>query len=200
MTRAWPATLAHGRVGLRPIRQRDALAWREVRLRNGDWLAPWEASVPPGSGVSPSSYASLVRHLRAEAREGRCWPWVVTYDGRLVGQVTVGGITWGSLCSAHIGYWVDQAVAGRGIIPTAVAMAADHAFAVGLHRVEINIRPENSASRRVVEKLGFRLEGTRTAYLHIGGRWCDHLSYALLAEEVPGGVLSRWISSGIPAP
>ena len=79
----------------------------------------------------------------------------------LVGQLTVGGITWGSLCSAHVGYWVDQRVAGRGVMPTAVALAADHCFsALGLHRIEVNIRPENAASLRVVEKLGFREEGT----------------------------------------
>ena len=72
---------------------------------------------------------------------------------------------------AHIGYWVDREVAGRGIIPTAVALACDHCwFGLGLHRVEINIRPENVASCRVVEKLGFRVEGLRPRYLHIDGR------------------------------
>ena len=119
--------------------------------------------------------------------------------GDLVGQLTVGGIAWGSLRSAHIGYWVDQRVAGRGIMPTAVALATDHCFATGLHRIEINIRPENIASRRVVEKLGFRPEGLRPAYLHIDGDWRDHLSFALTVDEVPGGLLRRWHESR-PAP
>ena len=110
----------------------------------------------------------------------------------LVGQLTVGGITWGSLRSAYIGYWIDERVAGRGIIPTAVAMATDHCFAIGLNRVEINIRPENVASRRVVDKLGFRPEGLRERYLHIDGDWRDHLTFALTAPEVPDGVLARW--------
>jgi len=112
-----------------------------------------------------------------------------------VGQLTVGGISWGSLRSAHIGYWVDQRVAGRGIMPTAVAMATDHCFATGLHRIEINIRPENVASRRVVEKLGFRPEGLRPRYLHIDGDWRDHLSFALTVDEVPGGLVARWNAS-----
>jgi ribosomal-protein-alanine N-acetyltransferase len=122
-------------------------------------------------------------------------PFVVTFGGLLVGQLTVGGISWGSLRSAHIGYWVDQEVAGRGIMPTAVAMATDHCFAVGLHRMEINIRPENVASRRVVEKLGFRPEGLRPRYLHIDGDWRDHLSFALTVDEVAGGLLARWKAS-----
>ena len=120
-------------------------------------------------------------------------PFVITYDDRLVGQVTVGGITWGSLCSAHIGYWVDSRVAGRGVMPTAVALVVDHCFrTVGLHRIEVCIRPENGPSRRVAEKLGFREEGLRPRYLHIDGAWRDHLVFALTAEEVPEGLLSRW--------
>ena len=134
----------------------------------------------------------MVRVLTSEARAGHLMPFIVTHRGHLVGQVTVGGITWGSLRSAHIGYWVDRAVAGRGVIPTAVAMAADHVFSIGLHRVEINIRPENAASLRVVEKLGFRPEGLRPRFLHIDGDWRDHLCFALTAEEVGDGVLARW--------
>jgi ribosomal-protein-alanine N-acetyltransferase len=112
---------------------------------------------------------------------------------RMVGQLNVAGISWGSLCSAHIGYWVDERVAGRGIIPTALALAVDHCFqTVGLHRVEVNIRPENTPSRRVAEKLGFREEGLRIAYLHIDGGWRDHIAYALTAPEVPEGMVVRW--------
>ncbi|MBI1377284.1 MAG: GNAT family N-acetyltransferase [Frankiales bacterium] len=188
----WPVTLAAGRVGLRPLRLRDAREWREVRTRNAEWLRPWEATSPEPAADTPPSYAAMVRRLRAEARQGRTWPLVVTYDDVLVGQLTVGGITWGSLRSAYIGYWIDQRFAGRGITPTAVALATDHCFAIGLHRVEINIRPENLASRRVVEKLGFRAEGLRPSYLHIDGDWRDHLSFALTEGEVPGGLLARW--------
>nr|BBJ51579.1 hypothetical protein SAVMC3_42080 [Streptomyces avermitilis] len=102
----------------------------------------------------------MVRHLRAEAAAGRMLPFVIEYQGRLVGQLTVAGITWGSMCSGHVGYWVDEAVAGRGVMPTAVGLVVDHCFrTVGLHRIEVCIRPENGPSRRVVEKLGFRSEG-----------------------------------------
>jgi [ribosomal protein S5]-alanine N-acetyltransferase len=78
-------------------------------------------------------------------------------------------------------------------MPTAVALVTDHCFGtVGLHRLEVNIRPENAASLRVVEKLGFREEGTREAFLHIAGAWRDHRSFALTAGEVPEGLLARW--------
>jgi ribosomal-protein-alanine N-acetyltransferase len=144
----------------------------------------------------------MVRVLSGEARAGHLMPFVVTYQGRLVGQLTVGGITWGSLRSAHVGYWVDRDVAGHGIIPTAVAMVCDHLFSIGLHRVEINIRPENAASLRVVEKLGFRAEGMRPRFLHIDGAWRDHLSFALTADEVGPGLLPRWrqVRAHPPAP
>lgn len=186
---------------MRPIRVRDAREWAEVRSRNAAWLRPWEATPPPGSDSRPRSFRSMARSLLAQAREGTCLPFVVTYadpddprgrTDRLVGQLTVSGITMGSARWAQIGYWIDQAYAGRGIMPTAVALAADHCFFVlGLHRLEINIRPENTASLRVVEKLGFRSEGLRPRYLHIDGDWRDHLAFALHAEEAPEGVLVR---------
>ncbi|AKG43384.1 ribosomal-protein-alanine acetyltransferase [Streptomyces xiamenensis] len=193
--------LRDGEVGLRPIRQRDQRSWREVNQRNREWLRPWEATIPPPPpGHLPGhrpTYRQMVRHLRAEAHAGRMLPFVVLYQGRLAGQLTVAGITWGSMCSAHLGYWIDQDVAGRGVMPAAVAMATDHCFrSVGLHRVEICIRPENMPSRRVVEKLGFREEGMRPRYLHIDGAWRDHLIFALTADEVPEGLVERWHRRG----
>lgn len=184
-----------GQVGLRPISRSDRAAWGRVRAANLAWLRPWEATPPVDLGP-PVSFGAMVRSLRSQARQGSLLPFVVTYDGELVGQLTVGGITYGSLRGAHVGYWVDQRVAGRGVMPTAVALAVDHCFAVlRLHRVEVNIRPENTASLRVVEKLGFRDEGMRQGFLHIDGDWRDHRSFALLAEEVPDGLLARWHAS-----
>jgi ribosomal-protein-alanine N-acetyltransferase len=196
--RGWPANLNEGPVGLRPLRLRDAVIWREVRIRNAEWLRPWEPTNPETplfrSGLGP--YLSMVQTMRREARHGLALPWVVTYEGAFAGQLTIGAIVWGSARSAQIGYWVDKAVAGRGVMPTAVALAVDHAFFnVGLHRVEANIRPENTASRRVVDKLGFREEGVRRRHLHIDGAWRDHICYALTTEDVPGGLMARWRAS-----
>lgn len=134
----------------------------------------------------------MVRRMNREARAGRMLPWALDVDGVFRGQVTVGGIAMGSLRGGYIGYWIDEEVAGRGVMTTAVAMACDYLLGeCGLHRIEINIRPDNGASRRVAEKLGMRNEGIRADYLHINGQWCDHVSYVLLAGDQPGGVLRR---------
>jgi len=191
----WPVTLTDDGVTLRPLRLRDGRAWREVRIANREWLKPWDATVPPEAqhpgGEVPVSFGQMVRRQRREALAGRMLPWALATD-RLVGQVTVGGITYGSVRSAYIGYWIDQRAAGRGITPLAVAMAADYCFDVlRLHRVELNIRPENAASLRVAEKLGLREEGFRPSFLHIDGRWCDHVTFAVLADEFPGGLRAR---------
>ncbi|GAB15595.1 putative ribosomal-protein-alanine acetyltransferase [Arthrobacter globiformis NBRC 12137] len=142
----------------------------------------------------------MVRSLNTQAAQATALPFVIAEwtpghrDPVIVGQLTVSSIVWGSALMATLGYWVDQARAGHGIAPTAVAMATDHCFrTLGLHRMEINIRPENGPSLRVVEKLGFRDEGYRPRYLHINGEWADHRSFALTSEEVPEGLLSRWL-------
>lgn len=198
MTPGWPVTLEYGPLTLRPIRLRDASDWRLTRLTNREWLEPWEATTP---GVPPDElgrgYLEAIRGLRREARLGLAMPFVLVIGEEFVGQVTVGAIARGSANSAYLGYWIARRFAGRGIMPTALAMVVDHCFGpAGLHRVEANIRPENAASRRVVEKLGFRLEGTRERYIHIAGAWRDHLSYALTVEELPHGLLNRWLAQG----
>jgi ribosomal-protein-alanine N-acetyltransferase len=123
-------------------------------------------------------------------------PFMVSYGGRLVGQLNISNVVHGALRSCTIGYWVDGAMAGRSITPTALALAIDHCFGpVGLHRVEVDIRPENSASLRVVAKLGLRQEGFYERFLDIDGGWRDHLAFAVTVEELAG----RSMVSRLPA-
>jgi [ribosomal protein S5]-alanine N-acetyltransferase len=189
----WPVRLSDGPVGLRPLRQRDAIVWRRLRQTNRFWLDPWEAT-PPEPTDPGLSFRRLVREVGRDARAGRALPFAVTYGGNMVGQLSVSGIAWGSMRSATVGYWVSRHVAGRGIAPTAVALVTDHCLlTMGLHRLEVNIRPENTASLRVVHKLGFRDEGLREKYLHIDGAWRDHRTFALTREDLPvGGLLVSW--------
>ena len=192
MESQWPVEMSHGDVRLRPLKRSDKSAWNELRRRNTDWLREWDATLPRADVTVPRTFSAMVRNLRREGRAGRALSFGVEYRGDLVGQVTLAGIAWGSLRSAHVGYWIDQRYAGRGIIPTAVAMTSDFAFdRLHLHRLEINVRTENSASLRVVNKLGFRAEGLREQYLHINGEWRDHMCFVLLEGEQPEGVLSR---------
>jgi ribosomal-protein-alanine N-acetyltransferase len=163
-------------------------------MRNEAWLAPWEPTSTEswGSRHAVAAWPSLLSSLRRLARAGALLPFVVTYEDRFVGQLTINNVVRGALRSAQIGYWIDQGHAGRGVITTAVALATDHCFGpVGLHRIQVDIRPENGPSRRVVAKLGFREEGYLQRYLDIDGAWRDHLSYALTVEDVPGGLLRR---------
>ncbi len=193
--RVWPVRLESGRdpvVTLRPLSRHDGDDWREARRRNAAWLLPWDATVPPGGSTRPTSYASLVRRLNKQARAGATMPFAVDVDGTFAGQVTVNNIVRGSALFASVGYWLDQRFAGRGVMPRAVAMTIDHCFgAAGLHRVEIAIRPENSNSLRVVEKLRLHEVGYAPRFLHIDGEWRDHRIWAVTAEECPDGMLAR---------
>ena len=197
----WPARLAHGAVEVRPLRARDAGAWAEVRIRNEAWLSPWEGRSPSQPRLewrdrhTSAVFAVMLLSHRREARAGRMLPFAVVVGGRLAGQLTVSSVVRGAFDAGAVGYWVDERVAGRGVLPTALALVADHCFGpVGLHRLEANVRPENTASRRAVAKLGFREEGLHRRYLFIDEDWRDHVAYALLREDLPAGVLATLLA------
>lgn len=190
-------TLSHGRVTIRPLRLRDSRDLDVALASNRGWLRTWEATNP--SGHVSTDVRGSIRALQANARAGLGLPFAMELDGRFVGQLNVSGITYGSLASASIGYWVVEDAAGHNVTPISVALAVDHCFrSVGVHRIEICIRPENAPSLRVVEKLGFRYEGLRRRYIHINGDWRDHFCFALVAEEVREGVLERWVQGRVP--
>ncbi|HQZ00426.1 MAG TPA: GNAT family protein [Propionicimonas sp.] len=195
----WPVRLTHNGVTLRPLRRRDEPAWARIRQRSVSWFHPWDSTRPANAPEPGLTFAKMVTQFSARARRGQMLPWAVEYIPAgtkkpiFVGQVTVSGITRGSACWAQIGYWIDPRWAGRGIVPTAVAMATDYCFTtLGLHRMEVAIRPENSNSLAVVRKLGFRYEGRRERYMHVDGEWRDHEMFVLTPEEVPEGVLARY--------
>jgi len=190
-------TLVDRDVALRPIRLRDARLLEQELLANRTWLRPWEATSPH----APMAFDTRanIRGLLNVSRAGGGLPFISEVDGRLSGQLNVLNIMNGSLSSATIGYWVAERCAGRGVMSVAVALATDYCFfQLGLHRIEICIRPENSPSLRLVEKLGFRYEGLRRRYIHINGAWRDHFCFALVAEEIPQGVLRRWRDGQVP--
>ncbi|MEO6019243.1 MAG: GNAT family protein [Knoellia sp.] len=171
---------------LRPLRVEDQHEYRSVRALNRHWLGPWDATSPVPA-TDPRTFEDLVDLYQEDALAGRMVPLVIETERRLVGQINVSNIVLGSFRSCTVGYWVAQSVAGQGIIPTALALVSDHVIGeLGLHRIEINIRPENAASLAVVRKLGFRDEGRRARMLHIDGDWRDHCSFALTTEDLAG--------------
>ncbi|WP_027342563.1 GNAT family N-acetyltransferase [Hamadaea tsunoensis] len=203
MTRAlgYPTVLRDGPVLLRPYKRSDAQDWSQVRIRNQPWLAPWEATpIGPWAQMnSPASFRLVYKGLKEAAKIGEAMPFAICLveDGRerFVGHINLGNIVRRAFASAYCGYWIDSRVAGQGIMPTALALVVDHAFSSGgLHRVEVNIRPENKASRRVAEKLGLREEAYHPHYMFIDGAWRDHIGYGVTIEDVlaDGGLVRRW--------
>jgi ribosomal-protein-alanine N-acetyltransferase len=179
----WPVTLAGEQIQLRPARLRDRAAWNEIRAENKEWLAPWEASlpiVPEGTPASEflskrPSFHAMVRAINREARAGRSYSFLIWHEKQIVGQITMGGVILGALRGAHIGYWIDRNFANRGLTTDAVKTLTAFGFErLGLHRIEINVRPENAASCKVAEKAGYHFEGDRPEFLHISGAWRDH--------------------------
>ena len=174
-------------VVVRELRADDEDAWRALRQAENDRLAPWEATLPAGGGEVLSAFPVFVRRQALRARLGEAMPFVVELDGALAGQIAVDPITWGATRSAQVGYWIGSTWQGRGIMRLSVALVLDHLLGpVGLHRVEVNVRPANERSLALCRGLGLREEGLRRGYMHINGAWADHVSFAALAEEVHG--------------
>lgn len=186
-----PAPRLYGeRVMLRPLSQSDFSAWREVRVRNEDWLVPWEPLRQPALPDPTRDRAAFEARCTARDREraaDNAYPFGVFVDQRLVGEVNINNVTRGALQSATIGYWIDQDRAGHGYIAEGVVVVTQFAFEqLHLHRLEICIVPRNTNSRRVVEKLDYRCEGVAERYLEINGTWEDHMRYAITIEEWRG--------------
>ena len=204
--RRWPATLVsadglHPAIVLRPLTRRDRRAWDAVRRVNAEHVGQWEPTMPDGEPLR-MTFRQYVRSLDREGRAGRMYPFAIEVDGHLAGQMHLFGIVDGSLLSGAAGYWVARRFGGTGVATRALAMVCDFAFGpAGLHRVEVNIRPENAASLRVVEHLRFRDEGVRRRYLHINGDWRDHRTFALTREDLDSAhVIGRWGETATRAP
>jgi len=195
-----PDELRGRRVVLRPLASGDFRQWREVRRRNAGWLLKWEPKPPKGNPDDTEDLAAFGARCGARQREwqlGTGYGFGIFVEGRLAGEINVSGVQRGPFQNAYVGYWIDEAQAGRGYVPEALVAVARFAFEdVRLHRLQVAIIPRNRASRRVVEKLGLREEGVAVRYLAINGVWEDHLRYAITAEEwVERGdaLLSEWV-------
>jgi len=181
-----PLELVGRRISLRTLVDADYDGWYEVRTRCRDWLVPWEprpkGAPPPAEDRGSFSARCAIRDR--ERQLGTGYGFGIFAEGRFAGEITLSSIQRGPFQSGFIGYWIDQALAGRGYVPEAVVMTLHFSFeALGLHRVEISIIPRNMASRRVVDKLGLRMEGVSERFLEIDGVWEDHARYAMTAEE-----------------
>ena len=176
--------MAAGLISLRPVQASDAQALLELRVRNRDFLAPWEP-------VREESYFTLeaaelaVAEQQAARTADRGYAFGI-FAPELVGWANLSAVVRGSFQNAYLGYSVDESANGRGYATAAVREATRLAFAeLGLHRVQAAVIPRNAGSIRVLEKAGFRREGYAQRYLLIGGAWEDHILFARTSDE-PG--------------
>lgn len=194
-------TLFGRRVLLRPLVVTDFNAWRDVRRRNAEWLTKWEPSRPIGAPDVVEDRDSFAVRCNARQRErqmGAGYGFGIFVDGEFSGEINLSSVQRGPFQSGSIGYWIDEARAGLGYMPESVVVLCRYAFEeLGLHRIEIAIVPRNSASRRVVEKLGLRDEGISKGYLEINGQWEDHVRFGITTDEWDerrDELLTEWVS------
>ena len=175
------------RLLLRPLVASDFTAWREVRRRNVDWLTKWEAQRIHGQPDVVEDRDAFAVRCSARQRErqlGTGYGFGIFVNGDFAGEINLSAVQRGPFQSAYVGYWIDEKHAGNGYMPEALIVLAHYAFDdLHLHRIQISIIPRNTASRRVVEKLGVREEGIAVRYLEINGVWEDHVRYGLTVEE-----------------
>lgn len=150
----------------------------EFVKKNNDFHKPWVYL-----SDSPEHFNSYLKRIKTGSTQG-CFVFRKK-DNYFVGVVNINNIQLGPICSASLGYYCDEDMAGQGLMKEALQLTISYAFeAIGLNRLEANIQPGNKASLALVEKLGLRKEGFSPKYLNIGGQWCDHERWAILAEEI----------------
>lgn len=179
------ATLVRGDgVYLRPAEMRDFEDWANLRERSRNFLVAWEP-VWPADDLTRAAFRRRLRLHAEEMSRDEAYPFLVfREDETLVGGLTIGQIRRGVAQTATLGYWMGEPFAGRGYMSRAVRAAAGFVFSMlRLHRLEAACLPQNDASMRLLESVGFKREGYARAYLRINGRWQDHVLYALLESD-----------------
>ena len=174
------------RLVLRSISRRDAPLLLDYLSRNRDFLAGWEP-IREESYYTPESVAEIIRSEHADHRRKSALKLHISKKGerRIIGYIGLSNIVRGAFLSCFVGCRLDSAEINRGYTTEALGEVIRIAFgSMGLHRIEANIMPSSVRSRRVVEKLGFTLEGLSRKYLRINGVWEDHLHYVLLNDGI----------------
>jgi [ribosomal protein S5]-alanine N-acetyltransferase len=180
------------RVTLRAPRRGDYTAWRDLRRESRDFLKPYEPRWSEAD-LSRRVFAARLKRGRAEARAGTDYTFFIFLDeeGRevLAGGLTLSNIRRRAAQFVNLGYWMGRRYAGQGVMTEAVGVILPFVFTtLGLHRIHAAFLPANTASRRVLEKNGFKEEGFADNYLQIDGKWCDHVLFGLTRERYEAAV------------
>ncbi len=174
------------RVRLRSPRMGDFPAWSMLRHASQGFLQPWEPTWPSDDLTRAAFRRRLALYQRdQDLGQGHAFFVFRSADNVLVGGVTLRNILRGVAQTGTLGYWIGEPHARRGYTLEAVTAVTRFAFGrLGLHRLEAACCPDNDASRRLLLKAGFDLEGRAKGYLKIDGRWRDHLLFGKVREEV----------------
>ncbi|ACZ29233.1 GCN5-related N-acetyltransferase [Xylanimonas cellulosilytica DSM 15894] len=178
-----PARLADD-VVLRLARPGDGRAMAAAYERNREHLAPWDPERPPEFFTAAWQEQNLAVQL-ADHAAGRFWPLLlVADDGDVVGRLNIANVVRGAFHSADLGYWVDGARTGQGLMTAAVGVAVTVARdELGLHRLAASTLLHNTASQAVLRHHGFVRYGLAERYLRIAGRWQDHLLFQRILHD-----------------
>lgn len=192
MLRSWLSrdetpVLLGPRVTLRAPRAADYDEWADLRRRSREFLKPFEPRWSE-SDLSRRVFLARLKRGREEAHQGTDYSFMVflrTSDREvLVGGITLSNIRRRAAQYVTLGYWMGVDYVGQGLMTEAVGAVIPFAFdTLGLHRIHAAFLPDNKASRRVLEKNGFREEGYAENYLQIDGKWCDHVLFGLTRER-----------------
>ena len=172
-------------VYLRAPEPRDYIEWAELRGASRAFLMPWEPTWAADE-LSRGSFRYKLRRYSEDARDDKAYAFFIFLedDNALVGGVTLSNVRRGVSQSASLGYWTGERFAGKGYMTAAVRAVLRFAFEeLELHRIEAACQPDNAASRNVLTKAGFTLEGHAHAYLKINGQWRDHVLFGRVNEK-----------------
>ena len=176
------------RMTLRLPQHGDFRAWTTLRDQSAPFLTPWEP-VWAADHLSRKAFTNRIYWANRSTSQGTALPLLLIRreDAALLGAITLDNIRRGPSQAGTLGYWMGQAHARQGYMREAILSMVHHAFTVmDLSRVEAACLPENTASRGVLEKCGFKYEGVAQSYLQIAGRWRNHVLYANLRGDRRG--------------
>jgi ribosomal-protein-alanine N-acetyltransferase len=174
-----------GPVYLRRPDLQDYTAWAELRAQSRAFLEPWEPNWSPND-LERTAFRLRLRHYEDGERQDSHYAFFLFHSPShaLVGAINMSNVRRGVSQTATLGYWMGERFAGHGLMSAAVQRLCQHAFAgLGLHRLEAACQPHNLASRRVLVKAGFQLEGYAQRYLWLNGEWRDHLLFARMSDD-----------------
>jgi RimJ/RimL family protein N-acetyltransferase len=164
-----------GVVTLRPWREEDAEAVYEA-CQDAE-LQFWLPAIP-----RPYTREHALAYVRDELELGP-HQYAIEVDGVAVGSI---GMHVNRNRTAHIGYWCAAEARGRGVVTCALRLLTRYAFEeLDAQRAELITDPDNVASQRVAEKVGYRREGVLRSHLdHPDGRRRDSVMFSLLPGEL----------------